>query len=96
MRSLRRRRYSYSHSFTSCRNPPHHGQAICDQLRAYLSTSPSVPDAASTDVITGLMRDLVGVSESCTTRRTYVAFFNWLHPDVMSMLPQVLPPLSCR
>jgi hypothetical protein len=35
------------------------------------------------------MRDLVGVCESCTTRRTYIAFFNWLHPDVMCMLPQV-------
>jgi hypothetical protein len=68
-------------------------QAICDQLRAYLSTSPSAPDAASTDVITGLMRDLVGVCESCSTRRTYTAFFNWLHPDVLSMLPQV--PSCC-
>jgi hypothetical protein len=65
-------------------------QALCDQLRAYLSTSPSTPDAASTAVITGLMRDLVGVCESCTTRRTYNAFFSWLHPDVLSMLPQVL------
>ena len=36
------------------------------------------------------MRDLVGVCESCSTRRTYTAFFNWLHPDVLSMLPQVL------
>ena len=64
-------------------------KAICDQLRAYLATSPAAPDAASTDVITGLMRDLVGVCESCTTRRTYTAFFNWLYPDVLSMLPQV-------
>jgi hypothetical protein len=40
------------------------------------------------------MRDLVGVCDSCTTRRTYTAFFSWLHPDVLSMLPQVLysPP----
>ena len=36
------------------------------------------------------MRDLIGVCESCTTRRTYNAFFNWLHPDVLSMLPQVM------
>eukprot|EP00002_Diphylleia_rotans_P040206 TRINITY_DN9481_c0_g1_i1.p1 TRINITY_DN9481_c0_g1~~TRINITY_DN9481_c0_g1_i1.p1 ORF type:complete len:1063 (+),score=207.06 TRINITY_DN9481_c0_g1_i1:100-3288(+) len=64
-------------------------QVVCDQLLALPTIQDYMNDGALNAVV-GFCKDARALLSSCTTRRSYLAMFSWIHPKYIPILVRAM------
>lgn len=81
------------HALETQETPGAEARVSSPRLRANTQTSARAltpAQSASQNAMLGVVRDLRGITQSCTDKAKYILLFDWIYPEYMPVLTRAL------